>query len=192
MRQSRVVLFFGSFNPIHIGHTAIANYICEYEEVDELWFVVSPQNPFKEKDNLLNNEIRIDLAKTATRGYQKISICDIEMNMPTPSYTYDTLMALEKKYPQKNFIILIGSDNWFGFSKWKNYEYILSNYELMIYPRKTHKISDKDIEGYQNVKIINAPEIEVSSTFIRGAIEKGKDIRFFLDKGVWKKLSNKK
>lgn len=185
MLKKKTVLFFGSFNPIHIGHTAIANYVCEHEDVDELWFVISPQNPFKEKKDLWSNELRLSLVKKAINGYNKTKASDAEFTMPLPSYTYNTLQKLEQIHADREFILLIGSDNWVKFQDWKNYEDIISNHKIMIYPRKGHNISEAKLPITKNIKIINAPEIEVSSTYIRKGIDEGKNLMFFLPSGVW-------
>lgn len=185
MLKKKTVLFFGSFNPIHIGHTAIANYICECQNIDELWFVISPQNPFKDKKDLWSNEARLSLVKKAIRGYSKMKASDVEFTMPLPSYTYHTLKKLEQNFPDKEFILLIGSDNWIKFQDWKNYEDIISNHLIMIYPRKGYNISDAKLPITRNITIVDAPEIEISSTYIRKAIDEGKNLTFFVPYGVW-------
>ncbi|MDO4780138.1 MAG: nicotinate (nicotinamide) nucleotide adenylyltransferase [Bacteroides sp.] len=185
MLKKKTVLFFGSFNPIHIGHTAIANYICECQNIDELWFVVSPQNPFKDKKDLWSNEARLSLVQKATSGYSKMKASDVEFTMPLPSYTYHTLKKLEQNFPDREFILLIGSDNWIKFQDWKNYEDIISNHHIMIYPRKGYNISDAKLPITRNITIVDAPEIEISSTYIRKAIDEDKNLTFFVPYGVW-------
>lgn len=185
MLKKKTVLFFGSFNPIHIGHTAIANYICECQNIDELWFVISPQNPFKDKKDLWSNEARLSLVKKAIRGYSKMKASDVEFTMSLPSYTYHTLQKLEQNFPDREFILLIGSDNWIKFQDWKNYEDIISNHHIMIYPRKGYNISDAKLPITRNITIVDAPEIEISSTYIRKAIDEDKNLTFFVPYGIW-------
>ena len=178
-------LFFGSFNPIHIGHTALAAYICEQGLVDELWFVVSPHNPLKEKDGLMSAEFRLKMVRAAVKGYAKFRASDVEFSLAQPSYTIDTLRYLQKKYPDRNFSVIIGADSLAEIEKWKNYEEILANYSLIIYPRPNVAITDFS----QNVTILtNAPLLDISATFIRRQIEKKHDVRYFVPQGVDKIL----
>ena len=160
-------IYSGSFNPIHIGHLALANWLCEFEGLDEVWFVVTPHNPLKKKDDLLDDSLRLEMAQAA---------------MPKPSYSIDTLRALSSNYPDRDFYFIMGADNWLLFPRWKEYEKILQNYKLLIYPRLGFDISIPTI--YPNVKKVDAPLMEISSTFIRNAYQTGKDIRFFLPEGV--------
>ncbi|HAN17227.1 MAG: nicotinic acid mononucleotide adenylyltransferase [Bacteroidetes bacterium GWC2_33_15] len=179
----KVGLFFGSFNPIHIGHLAIANYMLEFTDLSEIWLVVSPQNPFKSKTKLVNENERLRMVELAVEADYKIKPTDIEFRLPKPSYTIDTLTYLAEKYPAKEFVLIIGSDNLEFFHKWKNYEIILNNYSLYVYPRPGHGLGN--YENHKNVKPVNAPRIEISSSFIREAVKEGKDIRFFLSKPVY-------
>lgn len=180
----KIVLFFGSFNPIHIGHLAIANYICEFTENDALWFVVTPHNPHKEKKSLLNDRTRFHLVQEAIDDYTKMRASDIEFYLDQPNFTIHTLMHLRQKFPQHTFSILMGSDNLSSFHKWKNYEQILEKHDILVYPRPG---TDESIyEAFPTVKKVDAPMIEISSTFIRQAISNGKDIRFYLPEKVWK------
>lgn len=175
----RVGLYFGSYNPIHIGHLAIANYMVEFMEIDQLWFVVSPQNPFKKKVNLLDDYQRLELVHRAVEGDDRLRASNIEFNLPKPSYTIDTLTYVKDQYPGYRFIILMGSDNLESFHKWKNYDVIIENYGIIVYPRPGFDPSK--IKIHPNITIAKeAPLMEISSSFIREAIGKGKDVRHFL------------
>jgi len=176
-------LFFGSFNPIHIGHLALANYMLEFTEIDELWFVVSPQNPLKQKASLAPDYHRLEMVKLALEENYKMRVCDIEFKMPKPSYTIDTLTYLSEKYPSKKFSIIMGADNLKSFNKWKNFEIILNSYKIFIYPRLGYNSNNNEYKG--NIKFTEAPIIEISSTFIRDAIKNGKNIRYFLNEKVF-------
>jgi len=176
-------LFFGSYNPIHIGHLAIANYMLEYSDLDELWLVISPQNPLKKKKTLLNEYDRFHMAELALEGNDKIKPSDIEFRLPKPSYTIDTLSYLKEKNPATDFVLIMGADNIESFEKWKNYETILKYYQLYVYPRPGYDLG-KYYE-HPGVKLINAPLMEISSSFIRDAIKQGKDVRYFLPEKVY-------
>ncbi len=176
-------LFFGSFNPIHIGHLAIANYMVEYTDLDEVWLIISPQNPLKKKKTLLNEFDRLRMAELAVEDDLRIKPSNIEFSMPKPSYTIDTLTYLSERNPNHNFVLIAGTDNFRSFHKWKNYEEILKNYQLYIYPRPGYTLGK--YENYDNIKRIAAPVMEISSSFIRSAIKEGKDIRHFLPKEVY-------
>ena len=176
-------LFFGSFNPIHIGHMVITNWFVEYTDLDKVWFVVSPQNPFKEKRSLLADNHRLALVRTAIEDDPRFWVTDIEFNMPQPSYTIDTLTYLEEKYLDKKFVLLAGSDQLPTFDKWKNPERILELYQLYVYVRPGYKGSKYD--KHQNVKIFKTPQMEISSTFIRKSIKEGKNMRYMLPQKVW-------
>lgn len=176
-------LYFGSFNPIHIGHLAIANYFVEYANLDELWFVVSPQNPLKHKSTLLPDYHRLELVNLALRDYSKFRVSNIEFSLSNPSYTANTLAHLDEKYPNREFSLIIGEDNLSSFHKWKNYEHILENRKLLVYPRPNSNVSK--FHNHPNVQIIDAPNMEISSSFIRNSINDGKDVQFFLPEKVW-------
>ena len=176
-------LYFGSFNPIHNGHLMLANYLVENSGLDALWFVISPQNPFKTKESLLPDYQRLELVNRAIEGYQKFAACDIEFSMPKPSYTIDTLTYLKEKYPKREFALIMGSDNLERLDRWKNYEQIINYHKIIVFPRNG---SDGGaLRSHPNIKIVNTPIIEVSSTFIRDSIREGKDVRFFMPERVF-------
>ncbi|GAA4830062.1 nicotinate (nicotinamide) nucleotide adenylyltransferase [Algivirga pacifica] len=186
----RVGLFFGSFNPIHIGHLIIANTVAESDIVDEVWFVISPQNPFKKKKTLLHEFDRYDMVKLAIDDNPHLRASDIEFNLPKPSYTIDTLTYLSEKYPKHQFKIILGEDNLTNFHKWKNYEQILSYYGLIVYPRPF--VDPSPILQEPNVTMIEAPKIDISATFIRNAIQEGRTIRYLLPDSVIELIQRKK
>ncbi|MFH1004810.1 MAG: nicotinate (nicotinamide) nucleotide adenylyltransferase [Bacteroidota bacterium] len=184
----KIGILSGSFNPVHIGHLAIANYMAEFTDLKEVWLVVSPDNPHKEKDSLSNAQKRLYAVKKAVGKNPKIKVSDVEFYLSRPSYTINTLEYLKKKFPQHKFVLIIGSDNLITFHKWKNYKKILSGYKIYVYPRSStlakgrlKKISvSEEIKNHRNIIIINAPKINISSTFIREAIKDGKDMRYFM------------
>jgi len=183
----KVGLYFGSYNPIHIGHLAIANYMVEFTDIDQLWFVVSPQNPHKKKENLLADYHRLELVERAFEGDDRFRASNIEFNLPKPSYTVDTLAYLHERYPDYSFVILMGSDNLENFHKWKNYEVILENYGIIVYPRQGFDKSK--IQNHKNITVAKgAPLMDISSTFIRNAVKEGKDVRHFMPPKAWKYL----
>lgn len=180
--KREILLYFGSFNPVHIGHLAIANYMVEYTEADELWFVVTPHNPLKKSSTLIDDRVRQHLVQLAIGDYPKFRVSDIEFYLPKPNYTVTTLAYLTEKFPDYKFSIVIGGDNLETFYKWKNYEVILKNYRLYVYRRPGNKIVE-----YENsdIVVVDAPQIEVSSSFIRESINQGKDVRFFMPEKVF-------
>lgn len=184
MVKNKIGLFFGSFNPVHNGHLMIANYIVEYTDLDSVWFVVSPQNPFKDKKSLLDDYHRRDMLEIAVKNDPRFEICDIEFYMPKPSYTIDTLARLSERNPNTDFYLICGMDNLINFKKWKNYQVILDNYHLLVYPRKNY--DGGDLITHKSVQVIDAPEIEISSTFIRKAISEKKDVRYFMPEKAYK------
>jgi len=183
--NNNIGLFFGSFNPIHIGHMAIANYLVEYSEIDQLWFVVSPCNPFKKKKKMLEDYHRVHLVQCAIENDPRFRVCDIELKLSKPSYTIDTLTYLQDFYPDKKFYIIMGSDNLKSIDKWKNYEIILKNYPILVYPRPDYKVNSEDYPSAR-IKILKAPHMEISSSFIRRAIADGKNVRYFLSPDVYR------
>lgn len=181
-----VVLYFGSFNPVHIGHLALANYVCEYRAADQLWFVVSPHNPFKEEARLMDDELRLELVREAAKGYPWFRVCDVEFHLPRPSYTIHTLDHLHRQYPAYTFTLLVGSDNWESISDWYQSERILSENRLLIYPRPGHPVDASSLP--EGVTLLDAPLLEVSSTFVCQAMRAGKDVRYFLHPAVYERL----
>ncbi|MBQ8531144.1 MAG: nicotinate-nucleotide adenylyltransferase [Parabacteroides sp.] len=175
-------IYSGSFNPIHIGHLALANWLCEYTELDELWFLVTPHNPLKEKSDLMDDQLRLKLVQRAIADYPKFKASDFEFSLPQPTYSVYTLQALEQAYPNREFYFIMGADNWKYISRWYKYETILSNYPIFVYPRKGFEIEIP--ESYPHIKKVDAPLIEISSTFIRQAWKERKDIRFFLPEAI--------
>lgn len=183
----KIGLFFGSFNPVHIGHMAIANYMAQFTGLDKVWFVVTPHNPLKPKASLLSDKQRLRLVREAIGDSTMFRASDIEFGLPQPSYTVNTLAYLKEKYPDDEFVLIIGSDNLRTFHKWKNCEEILKNHELFVYPRATAKAGDipPELAGHPHIKLVDAPLMEISSSFIREAIKNKKDVRNFLPQAVW-------
>ena len=182
----KIGLFFGSFNPIHVGHMVIANYMLEYTDLERIWFVVSPQNPLKIKSSLLDERQRLHMVNLAIGDSNKYKASNIEFKLPQPSYTINTLTHLHEKYPQHEFVLIMGSDNLQSFHKWKNHEEILKQYELYVYPRANDKADD--FEKHRKVKLVNAPLMEISSTAIRSAVKEKRDLRYFVAEPVWEYL----
>ena len=182
----KVGLFFGTFNPIHIGHLIIANYMVEFSDLEEVWFVVTPQSPFKQKASMLSNNHRLAIANIAVENYPKLKTTDIEFKLSQPNYTINTLAYIEEKFPNNQFCLIMGEDNLKGFHKWKNYEIILQNYELYVYPRISDGEKEYQLSNHQKVQKVNAPIVQISSTFIRKAIQNKKDISSMLPENVWK------
>jgi nicotinate-nucleotide adenylyltransferase len=180
-------LFFGSFNPIHVGHMVLANYMLEFTDLSELWFVVSPHNPLKEKQTLLNSKHRLYMVNLAVEYQPKMKASNIEFKLPQPSYTINTLVHLKEKYPKKEFVLIMGSDNLQTLSKWKNYEELLRNYDIYVYPRPG--ADGGEFKDHPKVKITSAPLMNISSTFIREAIRDKKKPNFFVPPNVWEYIS---
>jgi nicotinate-nucleotide adenylyltransferase len=181
----KVGLFFGSFNPIHVGHMIIANYMAEFSDLDEIWLVITPLSPFKQKATLLSNIHRLVIANIAVENYPKLKTSTIEFKLPQPNYTINTLIHLEEKYPKINFNLIMGEDNLQSFHKWKNYETILANYNLYVYPRVNSKPIKETFKNHPNIHFVPAPIVQISSTFIRKAIHERKDISTMLPLNVW-------
>ena len=183
--KKKIGLYFGTFNPIHSGHLIIANYMVEFSELDEVWMVVTPHNPFKKKSSLLDNHHRFEMVYQACEDYDKLKPSDIEFNLPQPNYTVNTLVQLEEKYPDLEFSLIMGEDNLKNFHKWKNYEVILERYSIYVYPRISEGIVENQFSSHAKINRVAAPIIELSSTFIRKAIKEEKDIRPMLPEKVW-------
>ena len=177
-------LYFGSFNPIHIGHMAIANFMIEFSELEQLWFVVSPQNPLKEKKTLLKDYHRLEMVQLAVEDDDRFRASDIEFKLPTPSYTIDTLVYLEEKNPGREFQLVMGADGLRTFHKWKHANLIVENYHRLIYPRPG--VDMDAISQLPNATVVNAPLMEISSSFIRSAIKDGKDVRHLVPVKAYK------
>ena len=179
-------LFFGSFNPIHIGHLIIANHIVEHTDIDNVWLVVTPHNPHKKKATLLNDFQRLSMVRLATENYPAIKDCKIEFDLPQPNYTINTLTVLHEKFPHNEFVLLMGEDNLATFPKWKNFETILKYYKIYVYPRIQQKSIPVFLLNHPSIKFIKAPVIEISATQIRKDIKDGKNVRPLLPPEVFK------
>ncbi|MCF6348424.1 MAG: nicotinate-nucleotide adenylyltransferase [Flavobacteriaceae bacterium] len=184
--MKKIGLYFGTFNPIHIGHMAIANHLVEFSDLDEVWMVVTPHSPFKKKASLLADNHRFQLVQIATEEYPKLKPSNIEFKLPQPNYTVNTLAHISEKYPQHNFSLIMGSDNLKSFHKWKNYEVILERHDIYMYPRviEGERIVTQ-FDNHPKIHKIDAPIMEVSSTFIRKSIADKKNIRVLLPCNVW-------
>ena len=180
----KVGLFFGSFNPIHIGHLIIANYIIENSGLTQIWFVVTPQNPFKNKSTLLKDHHRLEMVNLAIEKYPHFRSSSVEFALPKPSYTIDTLVVLKEKYPSYDFVLLMGEDNLNSFHKWKNYKQILKYHSLFVYPR-INSIQKEQTMDHPRIHKISAPIIEISSTLIRSMIKEHKNVRPMLPPEVF-------
>ena len=169
-------LFGGSFNPIHNGHVRLAKSLLQEAALDEVWFLVSPQNPFKQDQQLLDDDKRLQLVRLALKDEPQLMASDFEFHLPKPSYTWNTLQALEQEYPERKFTLLIGGDNWEAFDKWYRYEDILKRYPIIVYPRKGSKVSDVKFQD-SDIQIVETPLINISSTQIRQRLHEGKSVR---------------
>lgn len=187
--KKKIGLFFGSFNPIHIGHLIIANSMVENGKLDKVWFVVTPQNPLKPSKGLLHEFDRYDLVKAAIADNYKFEVSDVEFHLPKPSYTAYTLVHLAEKHPENEFILIIGEDNLKNFQRWKNYQQILEGYKLFVYPRPN--VTNSELERHPNVKMIEAPVLDISATFIRKAIKNKKSIRYLVPESVEQLIQSK-
>ncbi len=181
----KIGLYFGTFNPIHVGHLTIANHMAEYSDLDQIWLVVTPHNPFKKKSSLLDNHQRLEMVYRATKDYTKLKPSDIEFNLPQPNYTINTLTYLQEKHPDYEFALIMGEDNLKSFHKWKNYELILQGHHIYVYPRISEGTVETQFDGHPKIHHVSAPIMELSSTFIRKSIKAGKNIRPMLPEHVW-------
>ena len=187
--MKKIGLFFGSFNPIHIGHLILANYILENTDMDELWFVVSPQNPFKEKKSLLKDHNRLDMVQLAVKNYPKMRASNVEFSLPQPSYSIDTLTYLKEKYPDYRFALIMGEDNLKTLPKWKNAQTLIENYQIIVYPRLSEDSEEeKKMPLHANISLIKALIIELSATEIRRMLKEGKNVRPMLPPEVFEYL----
>ena len=184
----KVGLFFGTFNPIHVGHLTIANHLAEYSDLDQVWFVVTPHSPFKKKNSLLDDHQRLEMVYRATKDYPKLKQSDIEFKLPQPNYTVNTLAHLEEKYPDHVFALIMGEDNLKSFHKWKNYQVILEMHDIYVYPRVSNGKIKTEFDEHPRINHIDAPIMELSSTFIRKSIKAGKNVRPMLPENVWEYL----
>lgn len=187
--KKKIGLFFGSFNPIHIGHLIIANSMVENGKLDKVWFVVTPQNPLKPSKGLLHEFDRYDLVKAAIADNYKFEVSDVEFHLPKPSYTAYTLVHLAEKHPENEFVLILGGDNLKNFQRWKNYQQILDSYKLFVYPRPN--VTYSELERHPNVKLIEAPVLDISATFIRKAIKNKKSIRYLVPEPVEQLIQSK-
>lgn len=184
--MKKVGLYFGTFNPIHVGHLAIANHMVEFSDLDEVWLVITPQSPFKQKKSLLDNHHRYQMVFEATADYPRLKPSKIEFNLPQPNYTINTLVHLEEQYPKGfAFSLLMGEDNLKSFHKWKNYGVILERYDMYVYPRISKGTVEHQFQGHPKIHKVNAPIMEISSTFIRKQHALGKNVRPLLPAPVW-------
>ena len=193
----KVGLFFGSFNPVHVGHMIIANYMAQHTDLDQIWMVVSPQNPLKNRRTLAKDYDRLYLIDQAIDDNPLLRSSNIEFSLPKPSYTIDTLTYLKEKYPDKQFVLIMGGDNLGSFHKWKNYETILNNHEIYVYKRPTYELGE--LESHESISLFDAPMMEISSSYIRNEIKEGRSIRYLvpekvedhiLEAGVYRFLNN--
>jgi nicotinate-nucleotide adenylyltransferase len=194
----KIGLYFGTFNPIHVGHLVIANYMAEFTDLEQVWLVVTPHNPLKDKSSLLNDRHRYNLVQEAIFDNPKLKVSDVEFKLPKPSYTVTSLTYLQETYPQHEFSLIMGEDNLRTFHKWYNHEVILINHKLYVYPRvlttqeeqEVNNISNEILNEYRSDKNVivceDAPVMKVSSSFIRDAIKNGKDVRYLLTEPVYK------
>lgn len=187
----KIGLFFGSFNPIHVGHLIIADSILQNSDLDQIQFVISPQNPFKEKKSLLHEFDRYDMVKKAIESNHNFSVSDIEFSLPKPSYTIDTLIHLQEKYPTKSFSIIMGEDNLTNFHKWKNASEILKNYEVYVYPRPFSKLPIEEYQNHSRIHKVEAPLVEISSTMIRKRIKEHQSIQYVVLESVIEYIKKK-
>ena len=181
----KIGLYFGTFNPIHAGHLIIANHMAEYSGLDQIWLVVTPHNPLKKKSTLLDDHHRLQMVFLATEDYPKLKPSDVEFRLPQPSYTVNTLAHLQEKFPLHEFSLIMGEDNLNSLHKWKNYEILLQNHDIYVYPRINTEVINPDIAAAARIHKVEAPVIEISSTFIRNSIKEGKNVRPLLPEKVW-------
>jgi nicotinate-nucleotide adenylyltransferase len=186
----KIGLYFGTFNPIHVGHLIIANHMAEHSDLDQVWMVVTPHNPLKKKSTLLDDYHRLQMVHLAAEDFPKIKPSDIEFKLTQPNYTVNTLVHLQEKYPDHEFSLIMGEDNLKSFHKWKNYEAILEHHDIYVYPRISSEIDNLTFKNHAKIHLIDAPVVEISSTFIRDNIKKGKNIQPLLPLKVWEYIDH--
>ncbi|MFP9097474.1 nicotinate (nicotinamide) nucleotide adenylyltransferase [Flavobacterium sp. RHBU_24] len=186
----KIGLYFGTFNPIHAGHLIIANHMAEYSGLDQVWLMVTPHNPLKKKSTLLDDHHRLQMVFLATEEYPKLKPSDIEFRLPQPNYTVNTLAHLQEKFPTHEFSLIMGEDNLNSLHKWKNYEVLLQNHDIYVYPRINTEVISPEIATAARIHRIDAPVIEISSTFIRNSIKEGKNVRPLLPEKVWQYVTH--
>ncbi len=186
----KVGLLFGSFNPVHVGHLILANYMAQNTDLKQVWFVVSPQNPFKPGSSLLHEQDRLDMVRLAIDDNPRLGVTDIEFHMPRPSYTIDTLTYLHQRYPSYQFVLIMGEDNLVTLPKWKNYEQLIGNYEIYVYPRS--KSAETPLRSHPKVNLVPAPNLDLSATFIRETVRAGKSIKYLVPEVVEDYIKGKK
>ena len=186
----KIGLYFGTYNPIHIGHLIIANHMAEFADLDQVWMVVTPHNPLKKKATLLDDHHRLQMVYLATEDFPKIKPSDIEFKLTQPNYTVNTLAHLHDKYPNYEFSLIMGEDNLKTLHKWKNYEVLLDNHDIYVYPRISEEPENVALKSHPRIHIIDAPVVEISSTFIRNNIKKGKNIQPLLPSKVWEYIDH--
>ena len=183
----KIGLYFGSFNPIHVGHCIIANHVANNTLLDQVWFVISPQNPFKQSSTLLNEYHRLHLVQLSIEQEARLKASDIEFHLPRPSYTIDTLIHISEKYPQHVFSVIMGSDGFQNIAKWKNYQRIINDYDLYVYIRAGFTV---ETAGFERLTLLDAPLLQISSTRIRENVRQGKSIRFLVPDKVKEEIEN--
>ena len=186
----KIGLYFGTFNPIHIGHLIIANHMAEFSNLDQIWMVVTPHNPLKKKSTLLDDYHRLQMVHLATEDFPKIKPSDIEFKLLQPNFTVNTLVHLEEKYPNYEFSLIMGEDNLKSFHKWKNYEIILAHHEIYVYPRLSVEEDVLKLKNHPKINFVAAPVVEISSTFIRENIKNGKNVKPLLSSKVWEYIDH--
>tara|TARA_R110000868_G_scaffold167991_5_gene402581 strand:- start:1073 stop:1654 length:582 start_codon:yes stop_codon:yes gene_type:complete len=186
----KIGLYFGTFNPIHVGHLIIANHMAEHSDLDQVWMVVTPHNPLKKKNTLLDDYHRLQMVHLATEDFPKLKPSDIEFKLSQPNYTVNTLVHLEEKFPNFEFSLIMGEDNLKSLHKWKNYEIILQNHNIYVYPRISSEAENIELKNHPKIHLIDAPVVEISSTFIRNNIKEGKNIQPLLPTKVWEYIDH--
>jgi nicotinate-nucleotide adenylyltransferase len=186
----KIGLYFGTFNPIHIGHLIIANHMAEYSDLDQIWMVVTPHNPLKKKSTLLDDYHRLQMVHLATEHFPDIKPSDIEFKLLQPNYTVNTLAHLQEKHPNYEFSLIMGQDNLKSFHKWKNYEVILAHHEIYVYPRLSSEEDLLKLKNHPKIHFVDAPIVEISSTFIRDNIKNGKNVKPLLPNKVWEYIDH--